>query len=116
MNYLKFVCPYILIYSIYQNFERRTFRWLKDWESFNDLHDQHSWRPFVHCIALHAVLLIFINFIYAVLLCIICDIDYRFFSIGFSLYVGSFRDSNLFAFWFFGSEEIFVFESTETFV
>ena len=62
----------------------------KDWESFHDLHDQHSWRPFVHCIALHAVILIFIIFIYVCLLYIINFFDYTLFSVGFSLYVGSF--------------------------
>ena len=97
---------------------------LNDWKPFNDFHDPDSFQSSLdiasvryHCMALHAAMFIFINFICAVLLYyifyslyIIYCIDYRFFSIGFSLYMASWHGYNLFAFRFSGSDEIFTFE------
>ena len=95
------------------------FKMLNDWKPFTDFHDPYSFRSSLdfasvryHCKTLHAAMFIFINFICAILLYIIymyC-IDYRFFSIGFSLYMASWHGYNLFAFRFFGSDEIFTFE------
>ena len=88
-----------------------------DWKPFNDFHDPYSFGSSLDiasfrytCVALHAAMFIFINFICAVLLYIIYCIDYRYFSIGFSLYMASWHGYNLFAFRFFGSNEIFTFE------
>ena len=75
---------------------------LKDWEPFNDLHGIHSHRSSVNRTALHAVMLIFIIFIYVCLLYIINFIDYTFLSRVFSVcwFIWWFEFICLLVFWF----------------